>query len=321
MLLSSCTWTNDLDGLWTKTDPDIPAEGNFDQDIGGNSVLVLDTEPLQYEDVLQQYLENDPTLSAGDIPSIADPNVDYATDIEVIPKTKEQLVSELAPKISKPGITPGRATIEAQRLYADVERIFGSNADTVLEKFQPGQDPRKFFDGFRNAYLSGKMGNKAALENSTATAYLTEEQRRVAYALGNLAGNVSARESLDIVHNNSTMESDDLWIGKSVGAKAKNYEIELPNGEIVHLTEGTRITRIETIAGKGRNRQIDEIDILLERYGGSEFEWMKKKGNGYVDYQGESYFVELHWYEEPSAGKHKWKVKADKDGNWFIYED
>ena len=50
--------------------------------------------------------------------------------------------------------------------------------------FQPGQDPRKFLDGFRNAYLSGKMGSRAALENSTAVAYLTEEQRTAAYTLG-----------------------------------------------------------------------------------------------------------------------------------------
>ena len=184
MLLSSCTWTNDLDGLWTKTDPDIPAEGNFDQDIGENSALDLDTEPLRHEDVLQQYLEKDPTLSAGDIPSIADLNVDYATDIEVIPKTKEQLISELAPKIQKTGITPGRAAIAAQEMYAEAEKWYGSNADAVLEMFQPGQDPRKFLDGFRNAYLSGKMGSRAALENSTAAAYLTEEQRNYAFELG-----------------------------------------------------------------------------------------------------------------------------------------
>ena len=111
---------------------------------------------------------------------------------------------------------------------------------------------------------------------------------------------------------------DDIYIPKSVGAKAKNYDIELPNKEIVHLTEGTRVTNIQTTAGKGRNRQIDEIDILLEKYGGSETEWQKKKGLGYVDYEGESYHAELHWYEEPTAGKHKWKVKPDADGNWFI---
>ena len=188
VLLSSCTWTNDLDGLWTKTDPDIPAEGNFDQDIGENSVLDLDTEPLRYEDVLQQYLEKDPTLSAGDIPSIADLNVDSATDMEVNPKTKEQIISELVPKIQMQGMTPARATIAAQEMYTKAEARFGDAVDMVLEAYQPGQDPGKFLDGFQNAYLSGKIGSKAALENSTAAAYLTEEQRTAAYTLGQQAG-------------------------------------------------------------------------------------------------------------------------------------
>lgn len=119
--------------------------------------------------------------------------------------------------------------------------------------------------------------------------------------------------------NNLTNHSEkDIIIGRSVGAKAKNYDIELPNKETVHLTEGTRVTNIETIAGKGRNRQIDEIDILLGKYGGSADEWQKKKGIGYVDYGGESYRAKLHWYEEPTVGKIKWKVKPDADGNWFI---
>ena len=117
------------------------------------------------------------------------------------------------------------------------------------------------------------------------------------------------------------MSSDEIYIPKSVGAKAKNFDIRLPNNEIVHLTEGTRVTNIEVIAGKGRERQIDEIDTLLYLHGGSEFEWQKKKGLGYVDYEGESYRAELHWYEEPTAGKHDWKVKPDADGNWFIEED
>ncbi len=114
------------------------------------------------------------------------------------------------------------------------------------------------------------------------------------------------------------MEAEEIIVGKSLGAKAKNYDIELPNKEIVHLTSGTRITNIQTIAGKGRNRQIDEIDNLIAMFGGSELEWQKKKGFGYVDYDGESYLAELHWYEEPTAGRHKWKVKPDADGNWFI---
>ncbi len=121
--------------------------------------------------------------------------------------------------------------------------------------------------------------------------------------------------------NSDTINVEDIVIGKSLGAKAKNYDIELPNGETIHLTEGTKVFNVKIIAGKGRDRQIDEIDFLLERFGGNELEWQKKKGLGYVDYQGESFLARLHWYEEPTAGKHKWKVKPDADGNWFLYED
>ena len=100
-------------------------------------------KPLRYEDYLRMHLDGDTDFSALKKESVISQ--------EAVPKSKEQIISELAPKISKPGITPGRATIEAQRLYADAERIFGSNADTVLEMFQPGQDPRKFLDGLRIA--------------------------------------------------------------------------------------------------------------------------------------------------------------------------
>jgi len=180
------TWTNNLDGLWTE---------NVDMQTDADA----ETVPIRYEDALRQYLEKDPTLSAGDIPSIADLNVDYATDIEVIPKTKEQLISELAPKIQKTGVTPGRAAIAAQEMYAKAEERFGSDMDAVLESYQPGQNPRKFLDGFQNAYLSGKLGDKAALENSTAAAYLTEEQRGIAFDLGYKK---SGRLQLDYANDN-----------------------------------------------------------------------------------------------------------------------
>lgn len=118
------------------------------------------------------------------------------------------------------------------------------------------------------------------------------------------------------------MSLPDIEIGKSIGAKAKNYDIRLPNNEIVHLSEGTRITNVQVIAGKGRNRKIDMVSVLIDRYPGTkETEWQKVKGIGYIDYQGENYKADLHWYQEPSVGKVEWKVKPDADGNWFIDED
>ena len=100
-------------------------------------------------------------------------------------------------------------------------------------------------------------------------------------------------------------ELPDIQIGRSVGAKAKNYKIVTPNGETLTLTltEGSRITDVQTIAGAGRNRQIDIVDVMVDNYGGDPLQWKKCKGYGYVDIDGESLLAELHWYEEPTIGK------------------
>nr|DAK68921.1 MAG TPA: minor capsid protein [Caudoviricetes sp.] len=132
---------------------------------------------------------------------------------------------------------------------------------------------------------------------------------------GTYSGN--AQNSVDY-----SLENGIINIGRSLGAKAKNYDVKLPNREIVHLTEGTSVTHVNIIAGKGRKRKIDIVNVLLDRYPGTqESEWVKAKGVGYIDYDGESYKAELHWYEEPSVGRVEWKVKPDADGNWFIEDD
>ena len=113
----------------------------------------------------------------------------------------------------------------------------------------------------------------------------------------------------------------DIQIGHSHGAMAVNYDIESPDGKIFQLTEGTRITNIEVIAGKGRNRPIDIVDLLVDEYGGNAQEWQKVKGFGYIDLNGESYKAELHWYQEPTVGKVLWKIKPQDGGELFIDED
>ena len=114
-------------------------------------------------------------------------------------------------------------------------------------------------------------------------------------------------------------------IGRSVGAKAKNYKAYNPiTGEEMPLTEGTRITQPKNhiMAGKGRNRQIDQLQFLLDKYGGDPLEWTKEKGFGYVDDEyGESHYVELHWYQEPTAGKVRMKIKIQPDGRIYLEED
>lgn len=114
-------------------------------------------------------------------------------------------------------------------------------------------------------------------------------------------------------------------IGKSVGAKAKNYNVYNPlTGERMPLTEGTYIKQPKdhVIAGKGRNRQIDQLDFLVESYGGNPLEWTKEKGFGYVDDQyGDSHYVEIHWCQEPTIGKVRMKIKVQPDGRIYLEEE
>lgn len=100
-----------------------------------------------------------------------------------------------------------------------------------------------------------------------------------------------------------------IQIGRSLGAAAFRDTVVLPDGSKTKVTEGSRITGIVTIAGKGCKRKIDEVDILVSRYGGNASEWRKERGTGYVDDLGMSRKCELHWYEEDSVGRVKMKVK------------
>lgn len=64
------------------------------------------------------------------------------------------------------------------------------------------------------------------------------------------------------------LENGITKIDRSLGTKAKNYDVKLPNKEIV--TEGTSVTHVGIIAGKGRNRKIDMVNVLLDRYPGTQ---------------------------------------------------
>jgi len=132
---------------------------------------------------------------------------------------------------------------------------------------------------------------------------------------------LKSRKSVGLLTTDKRRYEDDIIIPLGVGAKQKDIFVELPTKEKVILTPGSRITHVETIAGRGRNRKIDIVDLLIGTYPGTDAaKWQKKKGIGYVDYHGESYKVELHWYEEPSVGRVEFKIKPDAAGNWF-YED
>ena len=108
----------------------------------------------------------------------------------------------------------------------------------------------------------------------------------------------------------------DIEIGKSVGAKSKNYDVLDPeSGEYFHFSEGTRIRDAQVFAGKGASKPLNAevAEGLSEQIGGEPDEWQHCKGIGTIDYHGEEIDAEVHWFQEPSAGTHKFKIKKWED--------
>ena len=117
------------------------------------------------------------------------------------------------------------------------------------------------------------------------------------------------RKNMLIKIKSGIIYESDINIHRSVGAKAFNYDVKLLNGKYTNLTEGTKITKIYTFAGKGTNKEIRVAKFLSEQYGVPMSEWKKVRGDGYVDVNGKSRHCELHWFEATDTGKIKMKVK------------
>ena len=109
-----------------------------------------------------------------------------------------------------------------------------------------------------------------------------------------------------------SLKLDDIQIGRSVGAKAKNYDVIDPQtGEYFHFVEGTRIQDAQAFAGKGCKKPLnyEVAHGLSEQIGGKPENWQHCKGFGIIDYYGEHREAEVHWFQEATVGKHKFKIK------------
>lgn len=193
----------------------------------------------------------------------------------------------------------------------------GKYAEFSAKMNLPQQRDRIYMDGL------GRMAGGTAAKHET---YKAEQKTKeiVAFAKKqDLDGKL--KKSVAKPVSSGIMEVVDV-IHKSVGAKAKNYDVFNPiTGELLHLAEGTRITQPKNhiIAGKGREREIDCEDWLAAKYPDAEpGQWTKEKGFGYVkDEYGEDRKVELHWYQNPKTGKVEMKVKEQLEGGIYIDED
>lgn len=106
------------------------------------------------------------------------------------------------------------------------------------------------------------------------------------------------------------MSLPDIEIGKSVGAKAKNYDImDLSTGEMFHFAEGTKIQNVKVFAGKGTNIVFKRASFYAERYGGKPEDWQHAKGFGVLSTADGDREAEIHWVQCADIGKHEFFVK------------
>ena len=52
---------------------------------------------------------------------------------------------------------------------------------------------------------------------------------------------------------------------------------------------------------------------LAEQEGGKPENWQHCKGDGVIDYYGEERAAEVHWFQEETVGKLKFRIKRWKD--------
>ena len=112
--------------------------------------------------------------------------------------------------------------------------------------------------------------------------------------------------------------TENISIGRSVGAKAKNYVVvDKSTGEEYYFVAGTRTQNAQVFAGKGGVKPLHEevAQGLAAEFGGKPEDWQHCKGKGWLDVDGESVKAEVHWFQNGSE-KVKFKVKR-----WLYDED
>lgn len=107
-----------------------------------------------------------------------------------------------------------------------------------------------------------------------------------------------------------TLFLPDETIGRSVGAKAANYDIlDLQTGERYHLAEGSRLQDVKVFAGKGTRTAFRDAEKYADRYGGAAEDWQHAKGVGTLETPDGERHAELHWVQCEGLGKREMFVK------------
>lgn len=100
-------------------------------------------------------------------------------------------------------------------------------------------------------------------------------------------------------------------VGKNGGTlKAEDMpEISSSKG-VYRVVPGTKVTGIYNFAGKGA-KSLRVEQHLIKQYGGSKGEWQHTAGNAIIDFGNGPEKAHIHWFQEPTIGIIKAKVKED----------
>ena len=121
---------------------------------------------------------------------------------------------------------------------------------------------------------------------------------------------IKNRQGQNLLTQSKRRYEPDIVIGRSVGAKAKNYEVmDLSTGEVFRFVEGTRLKNVEVFAGKGVKKPYEKAYKYADRYGGNVDDWQHVKGFGWIETEDGDRYAEVHWSQCEGIGKHDFFVK------------
>lgn len=119
----------------------------------------------------------------------------------------------------------------------------------------------------------------------------------------------NSEAELDKIEVRKTLNLSNIYIPKSISAKAKNIYVkyEYPVRGESSIKEGSTIRFVNIIAGKGVRRKIDDIELLMKKYPESKRNsWQKMTGIAELS---DDRIAEVHWYQSENIGKVEFKVK------------
>ena len=198
----------------------------------------------------------------------------------------------------------------AQHLHANCNCEYAIRFDSSTTAV--GYDPDKYMEQYKKA-----GGDISAMRRAHYARRKDEinAQKRAVYAAKHPHKDVAKHPHSDAGKSESGIikvqrKLPDIQIGRSVGAKAKNYDIMgLSTGEMFHLAEETRIQNVEVFAGKGSRTPYRKAYKYANLHGGNPEDWQHVKGHGIIVTDDGDRPAEIHWSQCSGHGKHDFFIK------------